>query len=248
MTLPVAVILAAGVGRRLAPLTSERPKALLELDGGNLLERSIGALAGTGFAEAVVVTGHRADLVEEFVGSRSWGLRVTCRLNPAFATANNIVSFLAAADVMSDGFCLLNSDIVFDGGILADLAAEPEGNRLVVDADEPLGDEEMKVELDERGAIRRISKQLPPEECAGEYIGIARFDAEGARAVVGAARRLVGQGRTDLYYEDAIDAVATQVQPTPLPTRGREWTEIDDLDDYRRAVTIAARLGSPQRA
>ncbi len=245
MRLPVAIILAAGVGRRLAPLTSERPKALLELDGGNLLERSIRALAAAGFAEAVVVTGHRADLVEQFVASRSWGVGVSCRLNPAFEAANNIVSFLAVADLMSAGFCLLNSDVVFDRAILEDLAGERQGSWLVVDADEPLGDEEMKVELDERGAIHRISKQLPPEDCAGEYIGIARFDAPGAGAVVGAARRLVDQGRTDLYYEDAIDAVASRVLPRPLPTRGRQWTEIDDLDDYRRAMTIAARLGSP---
>jgi choline kinase len=248
VTLPVAIILAAGVGRRLAPLTTDRPKALLELDGGNLLERSIGALARAGFAEAVVVTGHRTDLVEQFVGSRSWALQVACRFNPAFAATNNIVSFLAAADLLSAGFCLLNSDIVFDGAILADLAAEQDGSWLVVDADEPLGDEEMKVELDVDGAIQRISKQLPPEDCAGEYIGIARFDAPGAASVVDAARRLVGEGRTDLYYEDAIDAVAPRVKPRPLATRGRPWTEIDDLDDYRRAMGIAARLEAPERA
>ncbi len=242
MTLPVAVILAAGLGRRLSSLTHDRPKALVEVAGRTLLGRSLEALAGASFPEAVVVTGHRAELVDDFVARREWGLEVRCRFNPQFDAANNIVSFLTAADEMSHGLCLLNSDIVFDARILADVAAASRGSWLVVDTDEPLGAEEMKVELDGDGSVSRISKKLSPATSVGEYIGIARFDAAGAAEVIAAARRLVDEGGGDLYYEDAIDAVASRLVIRPLPVARRAWTEIDDLADYERATAIAKEL------
>ena len=238
----MAVILAAGVGRRLSSLAGGRPKALLDVEGTSLLERSVHALAGAGFGECVVVTGYRAEMVDAFVAAGSWPLALRTRLNPDFATTNNIVSLLAAADLLSDGFCLLNSDIIFDAAILADLGRQTDGSWLAVDQDEPLGEEEMKVRLDAHGRLERISKQLPPAESAGEYIGLARFDGAGAGAVVDAARELVDAGRTDLYYEDAIDRAAPRLGARIVPTSGRLWTEVDDGRDYERAISVAARL------
>jgi choline kinase len=245
---PLAVILAAGVGRRLAPLTGERPKALVEVAGVSLLERSLGALEAGGFRDVLVVTGHHADRIERFVRASRRDIRVSCRLNPDYQTANNIVSFLSVADAVREGFCLLNSDIVFDGTILRDVTAADDGSWLVMDADEPLGDEEMKIKLRRGGTVERVSKRLPPEKCAGEYIGIARFDARGAAEMVTAARTLVAEGRTDLYYEDAIDAAARDLPIRTIPTRGRKWTEIDDMADYERAVAIAHELDGSVRA
>ena len=248
VTPPVALILAAGQGLRLAPLTSDRPKALVEIRGRTLLERALEALHEAGFARAVVVTGYRADRIEELLASRDWGLSVETCFNPAYATANNIVSFLAAADLARGGFCLLNSDVVFDASIAGDLAGVDPGCWLVVDSDEPLGHEEMKVELDEHGALRRINKALAPDVCAGEYIGIARFDAPYAMTVVEAARELVEAGATHLYYEDAFGRAASRLTIRTLPTRGRAWTEIDDHTDHARAVEIAARLDAVRAA
>jgi choline kinase len=244
LTLPIAIILAAGQGLRLAPLTHDRPKALVEIHGSTLLERSVEALAAAGFRRATVVTGYRADLIVESLLGNQWQIEVTARFNPAFATANNIVSFLAVADLLADGFCLLNSDIVFDPAILADVAdaRHAAGAWLVVDADEELGAEEMKVELDEDGVIRRINKALPPETSAGEYIGIARFDGPSAATALDGARRIVDEGGTNLYYEDAFARIAQYLTMRPIPTRGRVWTEVDDLVDRDRAEGIAAEL------
>jgi len=245
---PVAVILAAGVGRRLAPLTDERPKALVQLAGITLLERCLRALAAAGFARAVVVTGHREALVREFVEAGTWGVEVACVFNERYETTNNIVSFLVAADEMAGGVCLLNSDTVFDPTILFDVAATGDGSWLVVDHDEPLGAEEMKVEVDGAGVVRRVSKLLDPARSAGEYIGIARFDAHGAAAVLGAARTLVNAGRTDVYYEDAIDHVLTELDVRTVATRLRPWTEIDDHRDYARAVEVARAIDAAPAA
>lgn len=237
-----AVILAAGFGRRIAELTNGGPKALLELGGRSLLERELEALAAAGFGRVVVVTGHEAERIRGRLPARLGQLTIEERWNPAFATTNNIVSMLAADDLLAEGFCLLNSDIVFEPSILAEVAGVGPGSWLVVDGDEPLGAEEMKVHLDGTGVVRRISKHLDPATSAGEYIGILRLDDRGARVVLDTARGIVAGGGTNLYYEDAIDAAAEELAARPVWTRLRGWTEIDDAADYRRAVDVAAAI------
>lgn len=241
-SLPVAIILAAGVGRRLAPLTDDRPKALVEVGGRTFLERTLRAVEAAGSHRAVIVTGHRSEMIEAVVQDSGWAMDVRCVLNPAYATANNIVSFLAVEGEIRGGFFLLNSDIVFEASILRDVASAGAGCWLAVDFDEPLGAEEMKVQLDRAGLVRRISKALPPEASAGEYIGIARFDAAGASAVVMAARQLVNGGHTDLYYEDAFDRAAVRLAIGTVAVGRRAWTEVDDLVDYERAARVARAL------
>ena len=237
-----AVILAAGLGRRIAALTNGRPKALLEVNGRALVEREMDALAAAGFHRVVLVTGHAPVALRGLLSQGRAGLELVERWNPAFATANNIVSLLNAGDALEGGFCLLNSDIVFHPSILAELATLSEGNWLVVDGDEPLGAEEMKVSLDGHGEITRISKGLEPLAAAGEFIGISRFDARGSAVLTATARRLVGEGGSGLYYEDAIDACLGELVARVLWTRRRPWTEIDDDLDYRRAQGVAQVL------
>jgi choline kinase len=239
---PIALILAAGLGRRLGDRTADRPKALVEVGGKTLLERLLSSLADAGVLEALVVTGHFAARIDDLMGSWDFGLKVRTIYNPDYATANNIVSFLCAGPSIAEGCILLNSDIVVDPSVIAELANERSGNWLVVDPDEPLGAEEMKVQLDPAGWISRVSKRLPPDECSGEYIGALRFDAEGVRACLASARALVEQGGTDLYYEHAIDAATTEICARPMTTARRPWTEIDDLVDFERALRIAERL------
>jgi len=243
-----AVILAAGFGRRIASRTNGGPKALLDLNGRTLLERTIDALRLAGFKEIIVVTGHAAELVRPFLAKPVPGLVISERWNAEFDTANNIVSLLAAGDLLGDGFCLLNCDIIFEPSILDDVARLGSGNWIVLDGDEPLGAEEMKVVLDDRGVLTRISKTLDPSISAGEFIGISRFDAAGAAILLASAQGLVDGGARDLYYEDAIDSAAAGLAVRMLGTRLRPWTEIDDEADYERSLGVAAQLdaGTPR--
>jgi len=232
------------MGRRLGSLAFGRPKALVEVGGMTLLERLLEALEACGFRHAFVVTGHQAESIERFAGGRRGALAVSTIHNPDYATTNNIVSLLAASHVTANGFCLLNSDIIVEASVIAETATKDAGSWLVIDGDEPLGAEEMKVELDPGGVVWRISKGLDAGGAVGEYIGVARFDAAGAGALLASAARLVGNGEVGLYYEDAIDRAAVAIGARALMTRGRLWTEIDDEVDYERAVGIAVALDS----
>ena len=241
-----ALILAAGVGRRLGSLVAGIPKAMVELDGRPLLGRTLAALEACGWREAIIVTGHAHEAIDDFIRGRRGRIAVRTVHNRRYAETNNIVSLLAAEDHLANGFCLLNSDIVFGTAILRDVLAHDTGVWLAVDAEETLGAEEMKVEVDEASIVRRISKNLPPATSLGEYIGIAKFDAPGAATVLESARRLVRDGGEGLYYEDAIDRAAAELGARPLFTRGVPWTEIDDEADYRRAIRVADVLDGGQ--
>jgi choline kinase len=237
-----AVILAAGLGRRIAALTDGGPKALLELHGRSLLARSIESLVRAGFRDVVVVTGHAAERIRPVLDAAPDGMTLVERWNPRYATANNIVSFLTAAADIGDGFCLLNCDITFDPSILVDVAALDTGSWMVIDGDEPLGNEEMKVTVDADGFITRVNKGLDPAVSVGEYIGIMRLDAAGAAGLLASARRLVDAGEDQLYYEDAVDRAAAELLVRPFWTARRSWTEIDDEVDFERALRVAADL------
>ena len=242
--LPIAVILAAGAGRRLAPMTDDRPKPMVEIDGTPILGPMLDALQDAGFRDVAIVTGHRADLIGAFLDRHPTELRIRRVLNPDYATTNTVGSFVIASELLVDGFCLLNGDLVFDPSILVDVAAAGRGVHLVTDLDEPLGEEEMKVELDAGGFIHHVSKRLPTESGIGEFTGISRFDAIGAAHMIEAARGMVADGRGNAYYEDAFNLVAGSLRARVLPTTGRAWTEIDDMADYERAVRVARSVGS----
>jgi choline kinase len=243
-----AVILAAGLGRRLGPLTADRPKATVEVLGRTLLERAITTIESVGIERVTIITGYRAASVEDLLRERSFRAQVATSHNPQFATTNNIVSFLHAAPLLRDGALLLNSDVIFHPAIIDAIESMPDGSWLVVDDTQPLDAEDMKVAADERGVIRQISKGLNPGTAVGEYIGVARLDQAGAGASLDAATELVRAGGDQLYYEDAIDRAASSAVFRVCSTGGAAWTEVDDLDDYQRAVRIAkdldARLGS----
>jgi choline kinase len=243
-----ALILAAGVGRRLAGINAGRPKAMLDLHGRPLLERALSALEASGWRQAIVVTGHAAATIEDFLAHRRGAIAVSTVHNPRFAETNNIVSMLAAADHLHRGFCLLNSDIVFGFSILRSVLSRGSGVWLAVDGDEVLGAEEMKVAVDGDGTLARISKQLDPAASVGEYIGIVKFDAPGAATVLESARALVREGGDQLYYEDAIDRAAGRLGAQLVFTAGVPWTEIDDEADYRRAIGVASRLDDETEA
>ncbi len=116
-----AVILAAGMGTRLSPLTLETPKCLTEINGQPILFRALRALASQGFSEAVIVVGHHAHNVRERVGSSCLGLDISYVDAPEYLTTNNIRSLWDARDYCDEDILLLEGDIVFDELVLAEI-------------------------------------------------------------------------------------------------------------------------------
>jgi choline kinase len=238
----VGIILAAGLGSRLRPLTDTTPKCLLDVGGVTLLERQLQRLAAAGVKRSIVVVGYLADQIEAHLAKSPPPLEVALAPNPIYATTGNCLSVLAARpQAGDDGLLIIDGDVVLTGDALSRLLADPAECSVLLDRETPLGEEEMKAQLDAGGKIVQLSKKLPPAACAGESIGVNRVGGAGLRRLwdeLEAMKRGDAQG----YYEDAfqklIDA-GTEFRTVPIGHD--EWTEIDDLADLEDArVRFAA--------
>jgi L-glutamine-phosphate cytidylyltransferase len=225
-TLP-AVYLAAGEGRRLRPLTDDRPKAMIELGGVPLAVRALESLRRAGVEELVAVTGHRSEKLAA-LGS----LLTSVRPNPRFADANNIYSLWCARDVVARGCYIVNSDVLFDDEIARRLVAA-EGTALLCAGSHGVDEESMKA-VSENGRLVRLSKEAPVGSNP-EYIGLARVDPGDGERLAAILDRHVEQEKLDVYYEDALEELARQVPVRVLSVDGLPWIEIDDHGDLARA-------------
>ena len=245
-----AVILAAGVGARLRPLTDDRPKAMLVVDGEPLLARLARQLRAVGVTELVVATGHAEESVRGVDA-------ILCR-NELYATTQNVVSLHACREHLTPvETWKLDGDLFLEDAFLERLARAPLADDEMICAVERrgnLGDEEMKVELD-GDRIVRFGKAIPRGHA--ESAGVERIGSVALSAIVHAVGAAVTGGETGLYYEDVYDRVlggihipGSRLRRIPgIRARAVDigdlaWTEIDTLADLQRAEGIARRLGA----
>ncbi|HTS88498.1 MAG TPA: phosphocholine cytidylyltransferase family protein [Gemmatimonadales bacterium] len=232
-----AVILAAGSGSRLRPLTERTPKCLLDVGGRTILERQLERIAAAGIPQAVVVTGHLADEVARHLTAAPPPLPVRLAPNAEYATTGNCMSVLAARpQADAPGIVLCDGDVVLTGDALERLARDPAPSALLLDADVPLAEEEMKVLLDGQGNVRRLSKALAPADCAGESIGVQKISGPALPILWATLEAMREAGDTSGYYEDAFQRmIQTGVTFRTVAIGHHEWTEIDDVADLEDA-------------
>jgi choline kinase len=240
MPIRKAVILSAGKGSRLLPLTAERPKCLIELSGRSLLEWQLDALAASDVREVVVVTGFGDELVEAVVRGRP-GVRTL--FNPFYHVADNLGSvWLARAEFDRDTL-LLNGDTLVSPALLATvLGAESGPIAVTVDEKDSYDADDMKV-LREGDRLRRIGKALEPGGYNAESIGLLAFRGEGPRLFAEQVERMMRQpDGTRRWYLRAIDALAQAgADVRTVSIRGEEWQEVDFPEDVEKAKSLTAR-------
>lgn len=238
-----AVILAAGSGTRLRPLTDDRPKALLEVNGEPLLVRLARQLARVGVSELVIATGHAEGAVSAILSELP--LPATLRRNSAYATTQNVVSFHACADRLSGETWKLDGDLFFEDGFLERLARAPmHDDELLcaVDMRHDLGAEEMKVELNGTRIVA-FGKAIDPKRASGESTGVERIGSRALSPIVHALGAAVTAGETHLYYEDVYSRLVRDraLRAIAVDVSDLRWTEIDTPEDLARAEGIARR-------
>lgn len=229
------VILAAGEGKRLRPLTSRASKVLLDIGGTTILENALQNLLFLGYERIFLVTGHGAPRVRRVCKQFEDRLTVTCIHNERYKSTNNIYSLWLLRDYIRNGFVLLNGDVVFGQRLLTKI--KHSDNVLLVDRRKQLGAEEMKVIVHD-GAISQIGKDLPPQLSDGEYIGIACFTADVAKTLTWTLDEHIKHGNTQVWYEAALQEVFTKHKVAAVWTDGEPWIEIDNGDDLESATKV----------
>jgi len=234
-----AVVLCAGQGRRLFPLTRDLPKTLLDLGGGRtVLDHVLGSLAESGVTRVRLVVGHASDEVgrrrNDF--ESSYGLEIELIDNPDHAVLNNAYSLWLGLREISGDCLIANGDTLVTGAAVRRLIDGPTaGLALAIDSKKTLADEEMKVTFDSSGRLTEISKGLDPERADGEYVGIARL-AHGAIDAFVESLEQAWRRDGSLYYEDGIgDFARGEYRVSGVEVGDLPWIEIDTPEDLERA-------------
>ncbi|MDQ2876705.1 MAG: phosphocholine cytidylyltransferase family protein [Actinomycetota bacterium] len=243
----IGMVLAAGAGRRLRPDTDSLPKALLPVAGTTtILDIALRNLAAVGLTDVAVIVGHAAEVIADRTAAleREHGVAIELIHNDRAQDWNNAYSLWLAREYLGQGALLVNGDTVHpvsvENTLLEAREQLPAADLiLAVDAVKQLADEEMKVTLDERGLLRRITKRLDPAQAHGEYIGVTLIQPAAARAL---AEALEATWRRDpgLYYEDGYqELVRREGEIAIAPIGDIAWVEVDNHQDLRRARAIA---------
>jgi len=237
-----AVILSAGQGSRLLPLTAERPKCLLPLGPKSLIEWQIEILSRSGVDEIVVVVGFRAALVEAVLAELVRpGLAIRTLFNPFYNVADNLGSCWLARHEMAGDFLLLNGDTLFETAALQRLLHSPPAPITVtIDRKAGYDADDMKVHLDGTRLIE-IGKTLPPARTDAESIGLLLFRGAGPEMFVDAVERAlrVSEGLRSFYLK-VIDQVAKSHRVETATIEGLAWGEVDYPTDLQRAEQLVA--------
>ena len=235
----IGVILAAGMAKRLRPLTDERPKCLLKVGERTLLQRTVDAMLAAGISELVVVTGYRANMIRDFLTETYPSLNIHFIDNPDYAHNNNIFSlWLTRPYVDGRDFLLMDSDILCDPAILPEVISA-EGSALALNRHE-LGEEEMKIVADAHGRIIEISKTCSPLEAAGESVGIEKMTADYSTALFRELEKMiVDEGLIDIFYERAFERLIPQGHTFRIVDTTRFFSiELDTPEDFENAQRL----------
>lgn len=248
-----AIILSAGQGKRLLPLTEAWPKCLLKLDDKTtILSWQLQALENAGVTDTLVVTGFEADKVEQeirlFHTSVSNGsMKITTLMNPFYKVADNISSIWLARTYMSDDFIVLNGDTVFQTDV---------AKRLIHDAKHPVtltvsfkdkyDDDDMKVALEDKtNRLLRVGKTLSPKIVNGESIGMMLFKNEGIQLFKDTLdQKISEEGGVHKWYLSVLDHMAAMIHIGTIEASQDEWREVDFPVDYKNACDTVAKWQS----
>ena len=229
-----AIILAAGVGKRLHAASGGRPKCLIEIGGTSLLRRLLESLAACGVTEAVVVTGFGESAVRDAVAAPPAGIAVTTLYNARYEEGA-ILSLATARALLDRPVLVMDADVLCATAVIRHLVASPHANCFLLDAASPnTGEEQMLLVRD--GRVRNIVRGgAPGWELSGESVGFLKLDAAAARLLRELLERRIATGDTGIEHEQVYPELLARVRVGFERVDGMPWTEIDFPEDVARA-------------
>ncbi len=236
------IILAAGIGHRLAKYSEHKPKCLLEFDGKSLLQRHLEILHAYGMDDTVIVTGFESGMIQSSL-SAIGANHVTTRVNPEF-TKGSILSLLTGLQTLdtNQDFILMDADVLYDHNIIGRLINSNKENVFLLDQDFEMGDEPVKLCVQNDLLIdfrKKIDKDLA-FDYQGESVGFFKFTSETGKQLGLLANEYIKKGQDELPYEEVIRdlLLATPEQFSFEDITGLPWLEIDFPEDITKARDV----------
>ncbi|MDA8614087.1 phosphocholine cytidylyltransferase family protein [Gammaproteobacteria bacterium] len=236
-----AIILAAGVGSRIRPLTDNCPKSLLKINGKTILEMMLSHIKTCGINEVIFVLGYLQDQIKDYVKTQFPDLIVQFITNEKYEVTNTGYSLMLTKDfVKNSTFIKFDADVVFDINILKTLIASEYDNCLCIDKNINLDAEEIKVIIKDDNRVVKASKTVNPLDAIGESIGIEKISGETAHTLFNDLELMMKDEQYHQeYYEAAYERLIEKDVPFyALDISGLRWTEIDTKEDFMLAGKI----------
>ena len=241
-----AIILAAGEGRRLRPLTENKPKCMVELFGKNLLDWKIDVLKECGISDIIIITGYMSDKIN-FKQVRFYE-------NKLFETTNMVETLFCAREEFNDSLLIIYGDIIFEKKVLEKILKNKDEISLVIDEnwkeywkirfENPLDDAE-SLELDQEGFIQSIGQKVKVlDEISGQYIGLFKFPKKSIQKILEFYDKMKEKSKTEKnplnsnlpfkksYMTDFLQAmIYSGFKVKAIPVKNG-WLELDSIEDY----------------
>ena len=232
-----ALILAAGFGSRLSPITDTVPKSLVPVNGKPILFKQIDNLHENNITDITIVSGYMADILQKEVLKNYPNVKIIESVD--YATTNNMYSAYIAKDAIGDNdFLMMNADIFFDSSIITSLLESDSEDAIVVDIGRYI-DESMKV-VEKDGKLVEISKTITPENALGCSIDVYKFSKSGGKAFFEKCREYIEiKKELKKWSEVALNDILPDNNFKACPLTGR-WFEIDSHEDLAAAEKLFA--------
>jgi len=229
-----AILLAAGVGRRIGGAVEGRPKCLLTLGGRSLLARLLTSLARAGVVETVIVVGHRRELIEEAIGDRHDGMRVRYAFNPDF-TKGAILSLWSGREAFDDDVLVMDADVLCPDAMIERLVRSPKRNCFLLDGRVAgSGEEQMLMARD--GRVFDIARNAKPGfDTVGESVGFLKVSREDGAGLLAALKECLDAGRDRIEHEEAYPLFMAKHEVGYERVDDLPWMEIDFPEDVVQA-------------
>lgn len=241
-----ALLLAAGIGSRLAPMTQSIPKCMVPVNGESIIGRQLRCLHANGIDQIYIVCGYKSELLRAHIRTLGYSESVTFIENPDYAVTNNMYSlFLAHGNVCGDDFLMMNADVCFAPEVIGALLSAPDENRIACEKGAFL-EESMKLTVN--GRITGINKSFGPEESYGTSIDVYRFSKDAGIRLFSIVRDFVEkQGNRNMWSEVAIDLLVRETPFYPCEIHS-PWVEIDTPEDLKLASSLFPASGTQKAA
>jgi choline kinase len=236
-----AVILAAGVGKRLG--RRDQPKCLVTVGGKTLMERHLEHLAAAGVGRVVVVLGHGGEQIREQFGGRRGDLAIEYVENPDY-TRGSVISLCLGLKALPEdaGAIWMDADVIYPGKMLADLARSEAELTFLLDPTSDDTGEEMVLGVRD-GRVLRIGRGgVDGFDLEGESVGFFKVSAGLKLRLIAHLDAFIEAGGGDAEYEEAVHTLLPKIQAGFLDVGGRPWTEIDFPEDLERARQVLEQL------
>lgn len=234
-----AVLLAAGLAKRLRPLTDTTPKCLLEINAKNLLHRAIENIEANGIKEFIIVTGYREDMIIKYINTNFKHLNFEFLSNKDYMNNNNSYSLWMTKDISGEEILLLDSDILFEKHIIKKLLDSEKKTCLALKRHK-LDEEQIKVLMDENSKVIEIGKEVDLNKAQGESIGIEIISGNFLKELYKVLdRKITLENNVNEFYEvsfqEVIDRNEKDVSMYGVDISEYSCIEIDTVEDYESA-------------